>query len=107
MELAKKVTIWLMLFIGLGCCILGFGIGGVEIYHVLHGNHIFGYPPFVGAGIFIIGGASLVQTGSVKLALADLVEVTPILRSTLVNRRRNSTGVRKTDIVIDDKREKL
>lgn len=88
MDLIKQVTIWLMLFIGLSTCVLGFAIGGVETYHVLHGSHPFGYPPFIGSALFIIGGASLVQTGSVKAALGNLIEVTPLLKSTRINGRR-------------------
>lgn len=99
MDFLKKLVTYSMLAVGLGCCLLGFAIGIVETYHIFTGSHNFEYPPFIGAGVFILSGASLIQTQSVRVALANLIDVIPLLRSV------KPGGSRKTDPPIAEESE--
>jgi hypothetical protein len=64
---------------GVVAVVCGFAIVGVEIVHQWIGVHRAIPSNYVAGGVFVLGGAALVQTGSVKATLDILIAIIPII----------------------------
>lgn len=58
--------------------VIGFGIGGIELYHLAHKLHPFDYKPFVAAGAFIFFPALALQRGNIGDAFKVVADELPI-----------------------------
>ncbi len=89
--ISRRLTGWTLFLLGFGAALFGFAVAVAETIHALENRHPVVWQNLTAAGVFMLAGAGLIQTGSVRETLGILSEAIPLFAS------RRPGGRRETD----------
>lgn len=99
----RRVVAWTLFVLGFGCAIYGFLFAGLEAYHLFRNAHPVDKWNLAVAAGFLVAGARLIQTGSVRETMQTVRDAATDVALALSDRRPG--GQRRHDPPLDDDRE--